>query len=206
MVRRRASISSAPSQPEVEDAPEQLSRASRNKTVSKMKELMESIIRVAYEAEPDDLRAMFDDLNQFVEKHTKPGAGNALFREGVQPKSGSFAAKKATATANHKSARTGASIKPAGNTSGGKRKADEGKDDFNYPAKKAKKAAITTTKGLQDSLLPLPAQVKLFGNSEAGRLGLLGSHANALSWMGAGGGEMGSLTRGKRAGRGGGKS
>ena len=178
--------------------PEQLSLTTRNKMVGEIKDLCESYVRAAYEAEPDDLRTMLDEAKSLAEKYTRPGAGSALFREGVQPQRGSFAAEKASASTNHKSARTGEGIKSAagGKNSGGKRKADESKADWNYPEKRKKKPAITTTKGLQESLLPIQPAARAFATSDWGKLGNIGHLPHALSWLP--GGETGPLTRGKR--------
>jgi hypothetical protein len=167
--------------------------------VSEMRGHYESCIRAAYEAEPDELRTMLDESKSLSEKYSRPGAGSALFREGAQPRRGSFAAKNASASANHKSARTGAAIRSgeAGlKTSGGKRKADEGKADFNYPEKKKKKPAITTTKGLKESLLPIQPAARAFANSDWGKLGNIGHLPHALSWLP--GGETGPLTRSRK--------
>ena len=82
---------------------------------------------------------MLDEAKSLAEKYSRPGAGSALFREGAKPPRGSFAAQKASASANHKSARTGDDIRSAAagfKNSGGKRKADESKADWNYPEKR----------------------------------------------------------------------
>ena len=153
----------------------------------------------AYEAEPDELRTMLDEAKSLAEKYSRPGAGSALFREGAKPPRGSFAAQKASASANHKSARTGDDIRSAAagfKNSGGKRKADESKADWNYPEKRKKKPAITTTKGLQESLLPIQPAARAFATSDWGKLGNIGHLPHALSWLP--GGETGPLTRGKR--------